>query len=76
MTLDELEKGQSATIVKIGGEGKIRRRLMDMGLIKGVVIEKVKVAPMGDPVEYVVLGYHLSLRKSEAKIIEIHMGDD
>jgi ferrous iron transport protein A len=71
MTLDELESGQSATIRKIGGEGAVRRRLMDMGLIKGVTIEKVKAAPLGDPIDYLVRGYHLSLRKSEAQLVEI-----
>jgi ferrous iron transport protein A len=71
MTLDELQNGQPATVRKINGKGALRRRLMDMGLIKGVSIEKVKAAPMGDPVEYLVRGYHLSLRKSEAQLVEI-----
>lgn len=71
MTLDQLESGQPATVRKITGQGALRRRLMDMGLVRGVSIEKVKAAPMGDPVEYLVRGYHLSLRKSEAKLVEI-----
>jgi ferrous iron transport protein A len=71
MTLDQLGNGQMATIRKIAGQGAVRRRLMDMGLIKGVSIEMVKAAPMGDPVEYLVRGYHLSLRKSEAELVEI-----
>lgn len=73
MTLDQLENGQPATVRKIAGQGAVRRRLMDMGLVKGVSIEMVKAAPMGDPVEYLVRGYHLSLRKSEAELVEIEL---
>jgi len=73
MTLDQLENGQPATIRKVAGQGAVRRRLMDMGLVKGVGIEMVKAAPMGDPVEYLVRGYHLSLRKSEAELVEIEL---
>lgn len=70
-TLDQLQPGQPATVRKIHGEGAIRRRLMDMGLVRGITVEMVKAAPMGDPVEYLVRGYHLSLRKSEAELVEI-----
>lgn len=70
-TLDELETAQSAIVRKIGGEGALRRRLMDMGLVKGVTIARVKAAPMGDPIEYLVRGYHLSLRRSEARLVEV-----
>ncbi len=73
MTLAELETGKEATIRKIGGKGAIRRRLMDMGLVRGVSIERVKAAPMGDPVEYLVRGYHLSLRKAEAELVEVEL---
>lgn len=73
MTLDQLESGQPATIRKIGGEGALRRRLMDMGLVKGSTIEMVKAAPLGDPIDYLVRGYHLSLRKSEAQLVEIEL---
>lgn len=73
MTLDQLESGQPATIHKIAGQGAVRRRLMDMGLVKGVSIEMVRAAPMGDPVEYLVRGYHLSLRKSESELVEINL---
>lgn len=73
MTLDQLATGQLATVRRIGGVGSVRRRLMDMGLVKGVNIEMVKMAPMGDPVEYLVRGYHLSLRKSEAELVEIDL---
>ena len=75
MTLDQLKTGQAATIRKVVGEGAIRRRLMDMGLIKGAAIEMVRAAPMGDPVEYCVRAYHLSLRKSEAAVIEIELSE-
>lgn len=73
MTLDQLQRGQPATIRRITGAGAVRRRLMDMGLVKGSGIEMVKAAPMGDPVEYLVRGYHLSLRKSEAQMVEIEL---
>lgn len=72
VTLDELQVGKTATVKKISGTGPIRRRLMDMGVIRGVEIEVLKAAPLGDPIEYKLRGYHLSLRKSEAQMIEIH----
>jgi len=71
MTLDQLTRGNRATVIKISGEGSIRRRLMDMGIVKGITIETVKSAPMGDPIDYLVRGYHLSLRKSEAILVEV-----
>jgi ferrous iron transport protein A len=70
-TLAELPPGQQATVTKVTGNGPVRRRLMDMGLVPGVEIQAIKTAPLGDPVEYVVLGYHLALRKAEANLIEI-----
>jgi ferrous iron transport protein A len=70
-TLDQLGPGQTATVRKIGGERPLRRRIMDMGITRGVQIAMIKAAPMGDPVEYLVRGYHLSLRRSEAHLIEI-----
>ena len=70
MTLNRLAPGQSARVEKVGGEGAVRRRLMDMGIVRGTEIAVVKVSPMGDPVEYRVRGYHLSLRQSEAQLIE------
>ncbi|MCL4247423.1 MAG: ferrous iron transport protein A [Anaerolineae bacterium] len=73
MTLDLLTAGQSAVIRRVGGSGALRRRLMDMGLGRGVTISMIKVAPLGDPVAYNVLGYQLSLRKSEARLIEIEV---
>lgn len=70
-TLNQLTPGQSARVEKVGGDGAIRRRLMDMGIIRGTEITVIKASPMGDPVEYQVRGYHLSLRKSEAALIEV-----
>jgi ferrous iron transport protein A len=60
-------------VTKIGGKGAIRRRLMDMGVTRGVEIKTVKVSPLGDPVEYRLRGYSLSLRKSEAEMIEVSL---
>lgn len=70
-TLDRLTPGQAGRVTKISGERPIRRRLMDMGITKGVEIAMVKSSPLGDPVEYRVRGYSLSLRKSEARMIEV-----
>ncbi len=72
-TLDQLNPGQLATVKKIGGKGAIRRRLLDMGLTNGVTIEVVRTSPLGDPVEYKVRGYHLSLRRSEAEQIKVEV---
>jgi len=73
ISLDKLVPGESARIIKIGGRGPIRRRLVDMGLTRGALIEMIKVSPLGDPVEYRVRGYHLSLRMSEAKTIQVEL---
>ncbi len=70
-TLNQLEPGERATIVKVGGEGPVRRRILDMGVVSGAEIEVVRVAPLGDPVEFRIKGYNLSLRKSEAKSIQV-----
>jgi ferrous iron transport protein A len=70
-TLDQLRPGQKAVVRKVGGQGAVRRRLMDMGVVNGVEIELVKAAPLGDPLEFRLRGYHLSLRKAEARQIEI-----
>jgi ferrous iron transport protein A len=76
ITLDKLVPGESGRITKVHGKGAIRRRLVDMGLSSGVVVDMVKVSPLGDPVEYRLRGYHLTLRKSEASTIEVElMGD-
>jgi ferrous iron transport protein A len=70
-TLDQLAPGQSATVARVGGQGRIRRRIMDMGVTRGVQIKVLRAAPMGDPVEYRLRGYNLSLRRSEAQMIEV-----
>ena len=70
-TLKELKVGKKAKVVKLHGEGAIKRRIMDMGITKGVEIQIRKVAPLGDPIEITVRGYELSLRKADAEMIEI-----
>jgi len=72
-TLNQLKPGERATIVKVGGQGPVRRRILDMGVVKGAEIEVVRVAPLGDPVEVLIKGYHLSLRKSEAQQVQIEV---
>lgn len=71
MTLNEVKVGNTVTVTKISGEGGVKKRIMDMGVTKGVEIYVRKVAPLGDPVEVTVRGYELSLRKEDAKIIEV-----
>ena len=71
LTLRDLKIGETVTVVKLYGEGAIKRRIMDMGITKGVVIKVVKVAPLGDPLEINVRGYELSLRKADADLIEV-----
>ncbi len=71
MTLEELKPGQEGTVVSLGEKGPSRRRIMDMGITPGVVVKVIKVAPLGDPVEVNVRGYELSLRKTEARQIQI-----
>ena len=72
-SLDKLVPGESGRIRKITGKGAVRQRLVDMGLTTGVVIEVVKVSPLGDPVEFRLRDYHLSLRRSEAEMIEVEL---
>ena len=69
--LKEAKIGETVHVVKIHGEGAIKRRIMDMGLTKGVEVYIRKVAPLGDPIEVTVRGYELSLRKAEAEQIEV-----
>ena len=71
MTLKDIKVGQSASVLRVCGDGAIRRRIMDMGITKGVQIYVRKVAPLGDPFELRVRGYELSLRKADAEMIEI-----
>lgn len=70
-TLKEVQCGQNVTVVKLHGEGAVKRRIMDMGITKGTGVYVRKVAPLGDPVEVTVRGYELSLRKADADMIEI-----
>lgn len=70
-TLREVKVGNIAKVKKLHGEGAIKRRIMDMGITKGVEVYVRKVAPLGDPVEVTVRGYELSLRKADAEMIEI-----
>ncbi|MBR3869636.1 MAG: ferrous iron transport protein A [Clostridia bacterium] len=69
-TLREAKIGETVTVVKLHGEGAIKRRIMDMGITKGVSIYVRRVAPLGDPIEVTVRGYELSLRKADAAMIE------
>ena len=71
MTLNELEIGKAARIVRLNGDGAVKRRIMDMGLTKGAEVTVRKVAPLGDPIEVTVRGYELSLRRDEAVKIEV-----
>ena len=71
LSLKEIGIGESCKVVKLHGEGAIKRRIMDMGLTKGVTVKVVKVAPLGDPIELTVRGYELSLRKADAELIEV-----
>jgi Fe2+ transport system protein FeoA len=71
MTLDELPLGHSAKVLKLTGAPGVRRRLMEMGITPAVTIEAVRRAPLGDPLDIKVRGYHLSLRKEEASAVEI-----
>jgi len=71
VTLKDINVGKTAKVKKVQGEGAIRRRIMDMGITKGVEIYVRKVAPLGDPVEIMVRGYELSIRKADAEMIEV-----
>ncbi len=70
-TLREVKVGETATVVKLHGEGATKRRIMDMGLTKGTELFVRKVAPLGDPMELNVRGYELSVRKADAEMIEV-----
>ena len=69
--LKEVNIGETVTVKKLHGEGAIKRRIMDMGITKGVSVTIRKVAPLGDPIEITVRGYELSLRKADAEMIEV-----
>lgn len=71
MTLKEVKVGQTVTVKKMSGQGATKRRIMDMGITKGVEVTVVKVAPLGDPIELNVRGYQLSIRKADAEMVEV-----
>ncbi|MDR1800592.1 MAG: ferrous iron transport protein A [Lachnospiraceae bacterium] len=71
-TLKEAKPGESVSVLKIDGVGPVKRRIMEMGITKGVEVFVRKVAPLGDPVEVTVRGYELSLRKADAELIEVN----
>lgn len=70
-TLKQAKIGETVSVVKLHGEGAVKRRLMDMGITKGTEVYIRKVAPLGDPIEVTVRGYELSLRKADAEMIEV-----
>ncbi len=70
-TLRQAKVGDTVTVIKLHGEGAVKRRIMDMGITRGVSVRVRKVAPLGDPVEVTVRGYELSLRKADAEMIEV-----
>ena len=70
-TLKQAKIGQTVTVVKLHGEGPVKRRIMDMGITRGTAVFVRKVAPLGDPMEVMVSGYELSLRKADTEMIEI-----
>ena len=70
-TLNQVKTGETCVVAKLHGEGPVKRRIMDMGITKGVEVYVRKVAPLGDPIEVTVRGYELSIRKADADMIEI-----
>ena len=71
MNLKDVKVGSTVKVVKLTGEGPVKRRIMDMGITKGVEIKVIKVAPLGDPMEITVRGYQLSIRKADAEMVEV-----
>ncbi|MDD3041417.1 MAG: FeoA family protein [Methanosarcinaceae archaeon] len=74
--LDSLEPGSKVQVIEVQGRGPVRRRLLDMGLVPGTDVEVIRKAPFGDPIEYRVRGYGLSLRKSEAGLVCVRILED
>ena len=70
-TLRDVKVGETVKVVKLHGEGAVKRRIMDMGITKGVEVYVRKVAPLGDPIEVTVRGYELSIRKADADMVEV-----
>ena len=73
--LDQMKVGETGRIIKVNGEGKLRRRLFDMGVTPGASLYLRKVAPLGDPIEVTIRGYELSLRKVEAELVDVEVGE-
>lgn len=76
MTLSQLKEGQSATVLRVGGQGPFRRRLLEMGFLRGTEIYVEKYAPLRDPIEVILKGYHVSLRMEEAAQVEVERKRD
>lgn len=72
-TLLDMQPGQKAVVRKVHGEGNLRRRILDMGILRGAELEMIKRAPLGDPIEVKVRGYDLSLRQSESSLVEVEV---
>lgn len=70
-TLKDAKVGETVTVSRLTGEGAVKRRIMDMGITKGVIVTVKKLAPLGDPIEVTIRGYELSLRKADAQMIEV-----
>lgn len=70
-TLRDVKVGETVSVVKLHGEGAVKRRIMDMGLTKGVSVYVRKVAPLGDPIQVTVRGYEISIRKADAEMVEV-----
>ena len=71
MTLRDVSVGQTVKVTRLNGDGPVKRRIMDMGITKGVSVTVQKVAPLGDPIELTVRGYQLSIRKADAEMVEV-----
>jgi Fe2+ transport system protein FeoA len=76
VSLSQLRPGQTGTIIRVGGRAAARRRLLEMGLVRGETIAVERVAPLGDPVEFTIKGYHLSLRRQDAAQIEVELKEE
>lgn len=76
MTLREARVGQKVKVSKIVGAGPVKRRIMDMGITKGQLIDVVRIAPLGDPMELTVRGYELSIRKADAEMIQVELVEE
>ena len=75
MTLRDAQIGQTVKGIKLHGTGPVKRRIMDMGITKGQLVQVIRVAPLGDPIEVTVRGYELSIRKADAEMIEVEMAE-